>query len=588
MNLFKIPTLICLGLFLILSSCRDDIIESTITETTPDPTIIEGYNPKIQGVTSSLVGRVVDEEQNGIENALVTLNEYSTTTNEYGHFFFNQVEMNAKGTFVSIKKEGYFDGSRRFYPVENKSSRIKIELLDQTFNQSFDASIGGAISSSDGVNLEFPPNAIRDENGELYEGNVGVAVRWLDPTATPTLDRMPGDLTGVDQLNNEVALGTFGMLAVELRSQDGSELNIVQDKQATLRFPVPDEIIAAAPQEIPLWYFNERYGIWAQDGVATLVGDAYIGSVSHFSFWNCDVPYELVNLDFTITDDNGNPLANHLVVIGDGGSSSGSGRSDENGFVSGKVPANTTLDLEVFSSCGDVIYSSQIGPFSIDSSLGTIAISNSGSVNITTVTGNLLNCDGNPVTNGLVIIEFGGNSEFLYTVGAPFTFSVTTCPGITSAKVTSIDFDNPGHTAEATVSTGTSTSLGDIDVCNISGPENTITVDVDGAVFVYSNATADIGSVDSVGTYFESRLGNDLYCGFQVQSISAGTHDAYVEAIVNVPLDWNLFPANSVQSITITEFGPNTGDKIIGSGSFMMYNRNDLVNVTISFDITRE
>ena len=92
------------------------------------------------------------------------------------------------------------------------------------------------------------------------------------------------------------------MMAVELQGASGESLNIAEGSTATLTFPIPQEILGNAPAEIPLWSFNENLGLWVEESVASLQGSNYVGEVSHFSFWNCDAPFELVELSFQLVD----------------------------------------------------------------------------------------------------------------------------------------------------------------------------------------------------------------------------------------------------------------------------------------------
>ena len=573
---------------MILASCREDVTEMTTTETRPDPTVIKGYEPIVEPITSSVIGHVTDENNQNVENAVVTMGDLSTTTNEYGHFFFTRVEMNAKGSFVLIEKDGYFGGSRRFYPTTENVSHVAIEMLEKNFSSSFESSAGGLVMVDQGGSIEFSANAIVDADDLPFDGTVQVASRWLNPGELATVNQMPGDLTAVDELNEVVALATFGMMAVELQSTSGAPLNVAASAHATLTFPVPNDMIGQAPAEIELWYFNEHYGIWAQDGTATLQGDKYVGDVNHFTFWNCDAPFDLVNIDFTLVNDMGDPLANHLVIITLNSTISGSGMTNSVGYLSGKIPANESLLMEVISTCGDVIYSETIGPYTADISLGDVIISPPSGTITTTITGNLLNCDSNPVTDGLVIADFDGFREYLYTDGTPFNFSITTCPTTTDVTITGVDFDNPGHTSENIVPSGTTTPLGDVDVCNAAGPMNTITVSIDGTQFIYSNATADISGVDSIGNFIESDLGAGLYCGFGFEGTTTGTFNGFFEGIFNNDLGWWL-RSNGPSTFDITEFGPNPGDKIKGSFDGTLYDAAGVARVVdLEFDITRE
>jgi hypothetical protein len=99
---------------------------------------------------------------------------------------------------------------------------------------------------------------------------------------------MPGALTGLDQSGAKVALGSLGMLAVELQSDNGEVLKIASGKTVEMQLAIPDEQLGKAPSTIPLWYFDDALGLWVHEGQATRQGNAYVAELPHFSYWNCD------------------------------------------------------------------------------------------------------------------------------------------------------------------------------------------------------------------------------------------------------------------------------------------------------------
>ena len=126
---------------------------------------------------------------------------------------------------------------------------------------------------------------------------------------------MPGNLTGLTTNNEQKLLQTYGMIAVELEGGAGEKLNLAAGKIATISMPIPASMVASAPATIPLWYFNDTTGVWIEQGTATKQGSNYLGTVSHFSFWNCDVPSNFVNLKMTLNNQSQQPLVAHKVVL---------------------------------------------------------------------------------------------------------------------------------------------------------------------------------------------------------------------------------------------------------------------------------
>lgn len=87
------------------------------------------------------------------------------------------------------------------------------------------------------------------------------------------------------------------MVGAELFDDTKQALQIASGYTAQITFPIPGPLAATAPANIPLWYFDETNGMWKEQGNAQVQGGNYVGNVSHFSFWNCDYPATLVQLE---------------------------------------------------------------------------------------------------------------------------------------------------------------------------------------------------------------------------------------------------------------------------------------------------
>ncbi|MFK7773898.1 MAG: hypothetical protein AB8F94_17235 [Saprospiraceae bacterium] len=568
-----------LMLLLFFSSCRKDerLIDTTVT--TPNPTI-ESYIPPSDMVIAGVIGFVVDENQTPVEDAVVKLNGSTFTTDAYGHVFIENENLNALGTLVEVEKDGYFEGSRRFFPIEGKQSRIKIQLLEKTFDKSFVASNGGIIEISNGAKVEFSPSSIKTADGNSYSGTVHVAAKWMDPSLSTTLDQMPGNLQGVNIEVEQMALATYGMIAVELEGDAGESLNIADGNTAKITMPVPSSMLNAAPSEIPLWSYNKEFGLWVEESKATLQGDKYVGDVSHFSFWNCDIPMDYVNLEMTLVDDNGNPLNNYLVTLTlAGASTSGSGYSDQNGNVSGFVPANEILTMNVLDACGDVLFTQEIGEFSVDTDLGDITISGI-NVNATTITGNLLDCNGSPLTEGIVIAQFQGQTIYQYTATSNFSMTFSSCSNTSDIEVIGIDPSSLEQSDIVLATPNVQNDLGDINVCGTQ-LQNFITITIDGVTGVFTN---NIINANANSTYIESLSPSQgHYIGFGFDGTTTGdyTTTAYSEGIFSTSLGW------SYDLITFTSFEVTQYDtKVVGSFTGDIYdNSGTLVPITCTFNV---
>jgi len=574
----------------VLSACRKDSITETTSTSIPGPTILEKFEPKVENVTTSVIGFIVDENDLPVSDAVVKLGDNTLSTDEYGHFFLDEVTINSLGAVVNVQKDGFFDGSRRFFPKADTQNRLKIQLLEKIFDQSFSATDGGTVTLSSGASIVFDANSIKTASGAAFTGTVEVAAKWMDPSAVATLDQMPGNLQGVNDRSQEVALATFGMMAVELQDENGAALNIADDATAQLTMPVPTSMLANAPSEIPLWSYYEDFGMWVEESSATLQEGKYVGDVSHFSFWNCDAPFPLIEFTMTLVDDDGVPLTNALVTItatNIGGISSG-GYSGENGSVGGKIPANEDLVLTVYDYCENALLTQNVGPFDMDVDLGQVLVTG-GEVNNTTIAGVLL-CDGAPVGNGVVIINFDGKTLYHYPTESTFSYSFTTCENTTAIEVVGVDLNTPSQSDPIIASPGSTTNLGNIQACELSLTDYLkVTVDGEEAIYFSPRFTQAPIQEESYIEVFDSLQGGELFMflGFKglIPGDYSGTGNSFLEAFVDGSKGWNLnINGDGFATFNVTEVGA-IGEEVIGDFTFVAASGE---NVSGDFNIKRE
>ena len=450
----KIEKLLILPLFfLLVLSCNndDDIVSAPVNNGVNNTNQLANYNPPIDMVNASLVGTIIDESDNPISDATISHQGKQYTTNQNGIFVIKDESFNSNGAFIRVAKGGFFQGSRRFYPQENSTNYIRVQLLALNNIGKFDATTGGSITGEDDLEITFPANSIQtEESGLLYTGSVSVAARWLNPAFSNINDIMPGDLTGVNVDIQEVSLVSYSMMAVEIFGDNGQKLNLAPENEATLTFPVHDILLANAPQEIPLWSFEEeRFGIWVEEGSARLEGNKYIGQVSHFSFWNCDAPFDVVEISGRLVATTGAPIVNaKMVVRAEDLETERCGYTDNRGFFNGKFPRDFTWNIRAspgyaYGDCG--FQSFTFGPFTDADPDGV----NLGSIPLQAleiedfeVIGSIVDCDNNPVSNGLLNIAVGNNVQtILVDEGSNFQVSILNCESHESFSIRATDID---------------------------------------------------------------------------------------------------------------------------------------------------
>jgi len=442
---------------LVTFSCRKDSEDIRITQT--------DYQPPIVLVTGSLSGQIVGPDGTGISDVMVRVGSHAAVTNEAGLYQFRDIQMNARGTYVKAYKQGYFQGSDRLY-VSNGSRNVStIELKPKTIVGSFNGAQGGSVTVG-GAEVSLPANGVIDAQNNTYTGTVQVVAAYMNPVANNIADIMPGGLFGVNTKGEEVMMASMGMVAVELLDGAGNALQVAPGKRATLQFTVPGSLLANAPAEIPLWYFDETDGVWIEEGSANLNGNLYVGEVSHFTDWNIDVPTdELVFVNGCFVYDDGSPaVSQHFRVVSlDNGWNFGYGSANTNGEFSGYIPANETIGFNVYDECGQ-LQSFSVGPFSDDANLGECFVINS--ADLATFSGQLTDCDGNGVDGGLVQIRWSYFSEVAVTdENGNFSLSLTSCTS-NEVSVRGFDFLNSQSTETTSYSFTEDLDIGAIAACD--------------------------------------------------------------------------------------------------------------------------
>ena len=448
-------------------------------------------------VSKNFTGQILDENNNPVSNVAITVANKSATTDVNGVFIINNATVRDKFAFVTAKKAGYLDGSRSLVPT-NGMNNVKITLLSGTIVGTVNSGATGSVSLSNGSKVTFDGN-FKTENGQAYSGVVSVIMKHLDPTDATTFDKMPGMLLAQNASGEERVLESYGMMNIELRGAASQKLQL--STTAQIEMPIATSQLSASPTTIPLWHFDETIGYWKEEGAATKQGTKYVGTVSHFSWWNCDAQFPTVRLSVTVVNSNGTPLANVRVGIRRATNSyTVNGTTNTQGQVSGLVPANESLTMVVFDSCGNIVSTTNIGPFAVATTLPNLIIPNS-TIQSTLVQGNLLKCDGTNATNGYVLMRYGNQNQIATVTNGTFSFTMLVCSATnTGFSLQGFDYDNLQTTNSINFTfTSPTTNVGNITACNSISEFISYRVDSNPVRYIIANIMAS-GRGTSSGT----------------------------------------------------------------------------------------
>ena len=440
-NLFGLMVLVCL----LFGSCRkDDMNIQTIENNPPITTTTE----------ASVYGLITDNSGNPIQDAMISMNNNNTITDENGYFDLSGFAVRDHGV-LKVTKPGFYNA----FPVFNAGpikQYVEVKMIPREISASIASTSGGEVTLGNGAEVSFAASSFVDEAGNPYNGDVSVYLHYLDPTLEDISEIMPGDLSAVDQNNNQTLLTSMGMLNVELEGTAGQKLDI--NKAASITVPVPSSILSMAPASIPLWYFDEDTGYWIEEGEADLSNGVYTGTVEHFTFWNCDVPNDFVELSGQVIVRGTNFRSTVQITVVETGEKRNT-KTDYQGFFSGKVPNGVSLLIEVFDQCGAVVYEQNLGSLNEDTKLEIIWIL--GNSNFTVLEGSVNNCEGNPVQNGYcrVITDLSNKVTVIPIVNGSINEAVAVCD---AEKITIVPYDTDN------LEFGSSTELDVAETINVS------------------------------------------------------------------------------------------------------------------------
>ena len=413
--------------------------------------------------TANVMGIVRDTGNAPINMAIVRspFGGEETRTDANGVFYLNNILVYDHLGYITIEKPGYYQGSRSFLPSEQAVNQVNIELMPMV-SAGFFVNTNGGVVNAGSLQLTFPANSIQ-LNGQPYTGQVIVYAKALDVTSNRMFSQMPGELLG--GMNDSLRLlRSFGMAAIELRTYDMQQLQLAMGVSATMRFTIPTSLQANAPDVIDLWSFDEALGYWKLEGQAQKQGTQYIGSASHFSWWNCDVPEDFVDYSGTVNSTDGNPISNAQIRVTSSTMGTGVIYTNALGEFNCRVPKNESLNLEIYLTCSTasdwtLVYNETILS-GVEPIIGTYTASLSGYYPIS---GTLLNCQGQLVTAGYV--KMGSQ---IYAADSSGTFSYLTCT-LGANNLRGFDASNPDSVRVSEYLPinveATGVNVGNIEVC---------------------------------------------------------------------------------------------------------------------------
>lgn len=314
------------------------------------PELVEGRMEDI-----ALSGIVRDASGTPIEGVSIVSGSSAATTNTDGFFEFDQIQVVSvqnDRSVVRFSKAGYFDVVRSMDADDDAADGASWEVVmcrkennDFTSIKTYSSSSDQTLQAGE-MKIDMPQDGYKvDGTGAGYTGKVKSEMVYLDPNNERFSEMMPGgDLAAVRSDNSSVQLVSYGMTDLNMYAENGDKLQLKDGCKAKLTFPIPAGMGENPPASIPLWSFNEKTGLWEEEGSAALQGNVYVGEVAHFSWVNLDYPEDQGTVYGYVKDDTGKILPGVRLNIGQLLTST---VTQSNGYYSHIVPANTDFSITV-------------------------------------------------------------------------------------------------------------------------------------------------------------------------------------------------------------------------------------------------
>ncbi len=557
----------------------------------PDP-----VNPTNETVTTAIFGTVTDETNRPLAGVTVNINAQTVTTDAQG-IFTSQGLTVTKKTVLKANYNGYFQSLHLLDLANKKSTSLQIKLQRKVQTTSFSSSAGGtATIGNTGASVVFPAGGYKTvSTDQSYTGNVLVYARFANIDSQNFIQTVPGTMTATDANGVDSRLRTFGMVEVLMTDASGNALQL-NNSTATISMPVATSQASTAPNAMPLWSLDETTAIWKQEGTATKQGNAYVGTVSHFTWWNCDIAQPVADRAAikgrVVRIKNGVTIPVSGVSIWS--SLGGGGQNEVDGtfgvITPSPVTSGTPLAINFYHYNNQICQNTwvwvNIPALSVGQlyDMGDIDISSLFSSQTFTITGNVNLCSGSSASDLAYICFYDANNciGYAYTdnTGA---FSAILCSQPSRAEI------RHAFGEKKTITNISSLSLGTIMLdCTNKVNDNEYTIDGDGfsnQKIVFEDSSLPLAR-DSAGYY--RIYHSEISIGATLVIPTSGTTTNWGTIIYNNT--WNLSTGLNFTSYsqgTTKSYRPVSGTTIITSntateiqGTYSGVIRNNQTNVT--------
>lgn len=429
-----------------------------------------------QKASLDIIGEVVDEQGEAIGDAIVLVENTATQTDANGIFSFSKVVTNPNLISIRVQKKGYFEANKVINGDKDIQNQVKIVLAKSIVSVGINAAQGGEALLGK-ASLKIPANAIVDKSGKLFTGNIRVTGRYLTDNDLQNNTISLGDGRGVDLQGKAKILSSYGTLLLDVTDNNGNKLDLVEGKEATIVFPILKDHTGNTINKAPLWIFDRIDGLWRQNSEFNVEGNnSLTAKISVFSPINCAEGNEIVELKGRFTNTFGVSVSNKSVVfIGNDGYKSAIVSANATGSFKISLPKNQRGHLKMLDPfCKAILTTYNEINIVENTDLGNLVLDET--LTSHSVRGNVMDCDGKPLSNGYVELTLKDKlgerhfvKVFLNADGSfKYDVNITSCiPNLAYIEATAYNTNNNTQSALSLVQVlSAHTNLGTISFCS--------------------------------------------------------------------------------------------------------------------------
>lgn len=240
---------------------------------------------------------------------------------------------------LTVTADGYMDNARTIDVVPG--GEVEVDVVMAPYGATGTGT--DAAVEHNGGGITIPEGGLLTPTGAPVDT---VHVTVVRPSASDYGSIFPGAFEGLRTgETTPTPIRSYGIVDVDLRDGSGERVGLADGSEVTVRVPIDPAVDDGLPT-IPLWYFDPEDGAWHEEGELTRyeADDEYRGTVTHFTTWNCDQPYDPAYTHVKLVDQDDRPIrAGRIVLVGNGVDQTA--YTEDNGEIDGPVPPNERVKV---------------------------------------------------------------------------------------------------------------------------------------------------------------------------------------------------------------------------------------------------